>query len=195
MWKKFVAEFKEKVWDHEQVVKLRHKFAELDAQTQSYILIGVFGAFVLILSLSFIGFLVKTSSLRTELALMEDQIKFVQSSVAKIEELKAQARTRNTEPLLRDLESDLDLNTLTDKIVQKALIPKANAEVGDAKANALEVKLNKISLRQLVRVLYMLEESQANTVVEKINIDSREDKEGYIWVVLGIKKFPAKAGA
>ncbi len=54
--------------------------------------------------------------------------------------------------------------------------------------SAAEAKLNKISLTQLVRMLYILEKAGAGTVVEKVTVDAKEDKDGYLWATLTVRK-------
>ena len=93
-WKELKArlssEFREKVWESEPVLKARQKFGELDAQTQSYVVIGSFASFVLILLLTFFTLWGRTISLKNELARMDDSIRMSQSSAVRIQELKAQ---------------------------------------------------------------------------------------------------------
>lgn len=188
MWEKFKIEFREQVWDNEQVLKLRQKFSELDTQTQSYIVIGAFSSFVFLLFISFIGFWVKTSSLKSEIAQMDDQIRYVQSSAVKIEELKMQARSQSGDSLLRDFDISAPISSMAERATQKALIPKGNVEIADGKGNSVDIKLNKISLRQLVRMLYLFEQSQSGAVVDKLSVDSKDDAEGYLWVSLSVRK-------
>lgn len=194
MWDKIKIEFREQIWDNEQTLKLRQKFSELDTQTQSYIVIGAFGFFVFLLFVTFIGFWVKATSLKSDIASMEDSIRYVQGAAVKIEELKMQARSQSNDSLLRDFDVSAPIATFAERASQKAMIPKGNVEIAEAKGNAVELKLNKISLRQLVRTLYLFEQSQSGAVVEKLNIDSKDDAEGYLWASLSVRKEPKKAG-
>ena len=77
---RIIAEFREKIWENEQVLKVRQKFFELDTQTQSYILIGSFAGFVLILLLTFFSLWGHVISLKNEIARMEESIRMAQNS-------------------------------------------------------------------------------------------------------------------
>ncbi|HEY8279042.1 MAG TPA: hypothetical protein VIH99_05435 [Bdellovibrionota bacterium] len=187
MWQKLKIELREKVWDSESVLKLRQKFAELDTQTQSYVLIGSFSAFMLVLLLTFFTLWGKTISLKNELARMDDQIRMAQNSSVRIEELKAMERSRTADPLLRDFDLSGPADTFAERVGTKALIAKSSVEVSGSKTGA-DLKLNKISLRQLVRTLYLIEKSGSGASVEKLTVDAKNDTEGYLWAQLEIKK-------
>lgn len=191
MWENIKTQLREQIWDNEQVLKLRQKFTELDTQTQSYIVVGSFAAFVLILILSFVSLWLNASSLKSNLADLDDQIRFVHSSAAKIEELKAQARTQGGDSLLRDIDPFGPVDAVVQKITQKALIPKASVELGDIKTDSVALSLNKISLRQLVRVLYMLENTQLE--MESLQMETKE--EGFLAAKLLVRRGTARSGS
>lgn len=192
MWERIKLEFREQIWDNEQTLKIRQKFSELDTQTQSYVVIGAFSFFVFLLFVTFIGFWVKATSLKSEIATMEDSIRFVQSSAVKIEELKMQARNQSSDLLLNDFDVNAPIGSFAERATQKAMIAKGNVEISDPKGNSVEVKLTKISLKQLVRTLYLFEQSQSGAVVDKLSVDSKEDPEGYLWATISVRKDPKK---
>lgn len=194
MWQKLKLEFREQVWDNEQILKIRQKFAELDGQTQSYIIIGSFAAFVLVLLVTFFTLWGRTMVLKSELAAMEEDIRYAQNAAARIEELKAEARNQNSDSLLRDFDVSLPVAAFAERATQKSLISKSNVEIGDEKNNGVTVKLTKISLRQLVRMLYLVEQSNAGAAVEKLSIDNKDDPEGYLWAELLVRKIPKVGG-
>ncbi len=194
MWPKIKTELKEQIWDNEQILKVRQKFAELDSQTQSYVIIGSFAAFVLILLVTFFTLWGRTIVLKNELASLDDDIRFAQNSATRIEELKAEARNQNSDSLLRDFDVNLPVTAFTERASQKSLISKTNVEIGEEKNDGVSVKLSRISLRQLVRMLYLMEQSNSGATVEKLNIDSKEDPEGYLWAELFVRKAPRAGG-
>lgn len=187
MWQKLRTEFKEQIWDNEQVLKARQKFAELDTQTQSYIIIGSFAAFVLFLLVTFFTLWGKTISVKNQIAEMETNIQYVQKAAVKIDELRAQAQSQGTEPLIEDIDTNAPVGAFLERAAQKSLIAKGNVEVSSAGGNT-ELKLNKISLTQLVRMLFIIENSGAGTSVEKLNVDAKEDTEGYLWATMMVRK-------
>lgn len=187
MWPKLKAEFREKIWDSEQVLLTRQKFAELDTQTQSYVIIGSFAAFVLFLLLTFFVLWGRAISVKSELAQMDEQIRYVQSAAVTIDELREQARSQNNDPLLEGFNTAAAAGPLLEAAAQKSLIAKSNVEV-TSQGKSAELKLNRISLTQLQRVLYLLEKSGAGASVEKLIVDAKDDTEGYLWATLTVKK-------
>ncbi|MCO5141523.1 MAG: hypothetical protein M9962_00365 [Oligoflexia bacterium] len=182
------TEFREQVWDNDQVLKLRQKFAELDTQTQSYILIGGFSFFVFILLITFFTFWGKTISMKNDIAAMEEQIRSTQMIGTKIEEYKIAARSQNQDPILRDFDIGADLAAFAERATQKSLIPKDNVKIEEEKKSSIKIDLSRISLRQLVRILFLIEQSGATTAVESLNVDTKDDPEGYLWSTITIKK-------
>ena len=71
---RIAAEFRECVSDSDSVLKARQKFSELDTQTQSYVLIGSFAVFMLVLVLTFFTLWGRTISLKTDLARIQREI-------------------------------------------------------------------------------------------------------------------------
>jgi hypothetical protein len=193
-WTRIQTEFREQVWDHEQVLKLRQKFGELDAQTQSYVLIGSFAGFVAILLLTFFGLWIRTISIKSDLSTMDQEIRRAQVVAAKIEEAKAAERNKSSDPLLATFDTSGAADAFAERVGQKALIAKSSVEVTNAKAATADLKLNKISLRQLARAIYLIEKSNSGASVEKLSVDARDDTEGYLWAQLTIRKEAAKGG-
>ncbi len=187
MWQRWKLEFREKIWDNEEVLKLRQKFSELDAQTQSYVLIFSFSGFVLLLLLTFFTLWGKTISLKNDVARMDEQIRLAQNSAVRIEELKAMEKNRTADAILRDLDISGTADVFAERVGAKALIAKPSVEITE-KAGAAEMKLSKISIRQLVRLLYLLEKSGSGANVNKLSVDTKDDPEGYLWAQLTFKK-------
>jgi hypothetical protein len=192
MWEKLKIQFRDQIWNNEQVVKARQKFAELDTQTQSYVLIGSFTAFVFILLISFFSLWGRAISTKNEIARMDETIRYMQTSATKIAELQEQASQESADPLLEGFDAEAPLAAMLEQAGQKSLINKTNVSVteGDNGTRA-DVKLNKISLTQLVRILYLIEESGSGAVVEHLNVDAKDDSQGYLWTTLSVVRKPA----
>jgi hypothetical protein len=192
--KRMAGEFKEKVWESEAVLKARQKFSELDKQTQSYVLIGSFAGFMLILLLTFFTLWGRTIALKNELARMDDEIRMTQNSNVKIQELKIAEQNRNSDVLLRDFDATGDTAGFAERVGAKALIKKESYTVTPGAKGASDLNLEKISLRQLARTLYLIEKSGSGASVEKLSVDTKSDPEGYLWAQLTLKKDPGKGG-
>jgi hypothetical protein len=191
--KRIAGEFKEKVWESESVLKARQKFSELDKQTQSYVLIGSFTGFMLILLLTFFTLWGRTIALKNELARMDDEIRMTQNSNVKIQELKIAEQNRNSDALLRDFDITGDTGGFAERVGAKALIKKESYTVTPGAKGAADLKLEKVSLRQLTRALYLIEKSGSGASVDKLSVDTKGDPEGYLWAQLTLKKDAEKS--
>jgi hypothetical protein len=188
MLARFKTEFRDQIWNNEQVLKIRQRFAELDTQTQSYILIGGFASFVLFLLLTFFTLWGRAIYIKNELASMDEQIRYAQTAGVKIEELRSRAQSQGSEPLLEEIDLEAPVDSFLERATQKSMIAKGNVEVMPPNGNVGEVKLSRISLTQLVRMLYIIEESGAGASVEKLNVDAKTDLEGFLWATITVRK-------
>jgi hypothetical protein len=159
------------------------------------VLIGSFAAFVLLLLVTFFTIWGRTISLKNELVQMDSSIRLAQNSAVHIQELKSQEQNRNMDSMLRDFDVSGDVSGLADRVIAKSLIKKETATVTPGTKDSVDVKLEKISLRQLVRALYLIEKSGSGTTVEKLSVDTKDDPQGYLWAELTLKKEPAPSGA
>ncbi|RYZ94703.1 MAG: hypothetical protein EOP11_25975 [Proteobacteria bacterium] len=189
MWNKFKAQFREQVWNHEQMVKVRQSFAQLDTQTQSYVLIGSFAAFAFVMLMSLFMLWGRAISVKNEIASMDATIRYMQTSGTRITELQEQATQESADPLLDGFDAEAPLAAMLAQAGQKSLIAKGNVSVteGDNGTRA-DLKLNKISLTQLVRMLYLIEESGAGAVVDHLSVDAKEDTQGFLWATMSVRK-------
>jgi hypothetical protein len=186
------TEFKEKVWESEAVLKARQKFSELDTQTQSYVLIGSFAGFMLILLLTFFTLWGRTIALKHDLARMDDEIRLTQNFAVRIQELKMAEQNRNSDALLRDFDVSGDADSFAERVGGKALIKKESFSITPGAKGMADMKLEKISYRQLARALYLIEKSGSGAAVEKLSVDTKDDPEGYLWAQLTLKKDSGK---
>lgn len=189
---------RESVLEIEQVATLRQKFQELDQRMQNIVLGSIFGS-LLAIALALLGFFAYSCfSLRSDIRAMEASIGSLKQSSAKLEDLRRQIREQNNDPLARDIDPNLPLAQLVEKAAQKSAIGKGAIEIAPLAAAsvnefALELKLNKISLRQLSRILFFFENAKLGIAVNKLDINARDDREGYLWTSLSLSKQNGKA--
>lgn len=189
MLEKLKVALKEKVWDHENVVQLRQKFNELDSQVQSYLIIGSFCAFLLFLAATVLFAFFQNQGLKTQIIENETLLATLQQTSAKIAQIKAQEQeNRLVDPIFRDLDPTASPQTFLEKALQKSKISKTSAESIEEKGSKVDVKLSKISLKQLVRLLYYIEHSNAGARVDRLKVETRDDPEGYLWSNLTLLK-------
>jgi hypothetical protein len=157
------------------------------------VLIGSFAGFVLLLLLTFFTLWGKTISLKNEIAQMDSTIRLAQNASVRIQELKAAEQNRTSDALLRDFDVSGSADALAERVSTKSLIKKENAVVTPGSKGAADLALSKISLRQLVRALYLIEKSGSGAVIDKLSVDTKEDPEGYLWAQITLRK-DAKGG-
>ncbi len=196
-WEKIQKQFQENIWNSEQVLQLRQQFAQLDAETQSYSLIGAFATFLAILLGSLLYLAISNHSTQSQINEFDASISYLQDSSDKMEDFKARARAYGSDPNLKDLDRSASLPAFTEKVAEKAFLSKDNYEILDEKQSppakgivqsSLSLHLNKVSLRQIVRLLYFLEQTQSGVEVQRISIDSKTDTQGFLWASLSLKR-------
>ena len=192
-WKKLQEQFRDQIWEQEEIVKLRTQFAELEPKTQQSILAGSLGlAASLILGfLLYLGY--NAYSLKSKMAEIEDEVHYIQSANEKMDGLRRKIQEQqNADPLTRDIDKNAPLPQFAEQVAKKASVTKDNLEILEKPSSktesTLELKLNKISLRQLLRVLFVFENAKNGVNITKVESDSKNDPEGYLWAVIGLQK-------
>lgn len=192
-WKKMQDQFRDQIWEHEEIVKIRNQFSELEPKTQQAITAGAIGfAISLVIGLLvYLGF--NSYALQSKMAEMDDEIHYIQASNEKMDQLRRKIlEQQNADPLTRDLDKSASLAQFAEQVAKKAAITKENIEVSDKQASKtesnIELKLNKISLRQLLRILFVFENAKNGVNITKVESDSKNDPEGYLWVIIGLQK-------
>ena len=117
-----------------------------------------------------------------------------QNSAVRIEELKALERSRMADPMLREFDASGDVSSFAEKVGNKAAIKKDSFSVIPGSKGTAEMKLEKISLRQLSRALYLIEKSGSGAAVEKFSVDTKDNTEGYLWTQMTIRKDTSSKG-
>jgi hypothetical protein len=180
-----MIKIKETIWEHEEVVRLRHQFSELDSKTQTYIIFGGFGAFA-VLMLGLLGVLMTSVHVvKRDMAEINESIHYLNSSSEKMDQLNQQINSQSTTVDDLDLNSASPLQEVVEKVAGRSAIGKDSLELpAVTTAPTFEVKLNKISLRQLVRFLFYVENSKAEASFSQVLVDTKNNAEGYLWATL-----------
>jgi hypothetical protein len=206
MWEKLQKQFQENIWNSEQVLQLRQQFAELDAETQSYSLIGAFAAFLALLLGSLLYLAIANHSMQSQIDDAEANIHYLQNAMDKMEDFRARTRALSYDTNLKDIDRSVSLSAFTEKAAEKSFLSKASYEIQNDKTSpptkgviqsSLDIHLNKVSLRQVVRLLYFLEQTQSGIEVQRMSLESKNDPQGYLWASLSLKRnteAPKKAG-
>lgn len=182
------AKLKDLVWEHEEVIKLRLQFAELDQKTQSYVVFSAMGLGTLAL-VGFLSFLLfATWSVHGQINELDSSIHYLTRSAEKMDELRQKIRAQSANADDLDLDEKSALSEVSEKVAGKSGIGKDSLELTTGAGPNYEFKLNKISLRQLDRFLFTLENSRAAANVQHILIETRNDPEGYMWASIKLAR-------
>lgn len=184
-----ITKLKEFFWEHEEVVRLRHQFSELDPKVQSYTIFGGLGGLSVLL-LGLLGFLFSSVHIaKRDIADANESIRYLDASSDKMDELRQRIRAQSVAADDLDLNPSSPLLEVTEKVAGRSAIGKDSLEVpATATGPTLEVKLNKISLRQLVRFLFYVENSKAEVAFQQVQVDTKSDTQGYLWAVLKLAR-------
>ena len=125
------------------------------------------------------GILVKEESLR-EMINLAQEYKSLQAGSQRVKNLLASRKKGFT--LFTFLERAASDTGIKDHI--KYMKPSVIRELGRAEESIVEIKLEQVTLKQLVDYLYRIERPQEAIAVKRISIKEASNKEGYLEVVL-----------
>ena len=184
LFKKIQDTLRESVWEQEPALQLRQKFAELDAKTQGIVQLSAVGVAGLILFTA-LGLLISgTLDRKNKISEIKSQIQYVKDAATKIE---ASRRSGSTSMQgLAGLNTNAPLPELVEQIALRASIGRGSIEIGEGDPTLL--RLSRVSIRQLVRVFYILENQIPGIEWKKLSLDSRNDKSGYLWADIELRR-------
>ncbi len=186
MMEKLKAAFREQIWDQEQMLQLRQKFAELDPRTQAIVQLSSVGVAAVIL----LGFLVvlllgsidRQSQIRDKDAL----IQYTKDAAKKIEEARRSGGPQN----VGGLNADAPLPELLEQVALRASVNRGSLEITEGEPTIM--KLSRVSIRQLVKVFFILENQIPGIEWKRLSLDSHGDTKGYLWADLEVRRTGGK---
>lgn len=178
--------------DSPVVIEAKSRFSALDPKHQEWILAGGLGFSALVLILLPVTLFFSNWGTERDIARIEEQTEYLNYGASEIRELRALISQQSTtaDP---SINRDTPVREVAAKVVAQALIQEEAAAIEDSGTNGISLKLNKINLRQLVRLLYAIENSAAGLDVKAVEIDTKGDKTGYLWSNISFQKRPVVA--
>ncbi len=183
------SRLRDQIQDSPIVIELKSRYAELDPKAQQIVSIAIFGVLALVILLLPISLAVSVSSKKSAINAAQDSIYFLRKSKAELDFLTKQINlTGNRSRKVIDPNSSLE--EIAAKSAAQAAIPDTSIEIknNEGGARGLSVALNRVSLIQLMGVMYSIESSGAPVSISGMDIDLRNDREGWMWASLNIKK-------
>lgn len=187
-WQELTAQLRESIWENEQMLMVRAKLQELDPKAQTVVIASGAGLALLLIfgTLGYAAY--STHSARSEIAAAEGSIAYLRQTAARMEDLRRQLREQGADTLSRDFDKTQPLPMMAEKAAARAAIAKESIEVAPQSPDSVELKLNKVSIKQIARLLFFFENAKLGVAVEKFSLDAKTDKDGYLWAVLHLKK-------
>lgn len=187
------SKLKEILLESEEIARLKQQFNELDSKTQSVVILAGSGVSIALM-LGLLAFLfISNLGIKAQMADLNSSIQYLQSSSEKMEEIRQKIKMQSSHSDSIDVTETMPLAEVVEKVGGKSSIAKENMELSTEAGASYEFKLNKVSLRQIVRFFYYLENSKANTLVQNLQIESRNDPEGYLWSSIKLVREAPKA--
>lgn len=192
-----IQKAKDTIMESEAVLKIKAKFNELDAKSQTIAITSTIAGSALLLVLILTTVIYGSISTKLQIKEIDDTIQYLHSSVDKMDTLRRKIREKgvNSSPL-SDLDKSLPLPEFSEKVASRAAINKQSIEAKGSEQSA-EIKISKISLRQLMRFLFFIETAKNGVHIEKLVIDEKDDPKGFMWATITLNKTITKpiAGA
>lgn len=190
-------------WLQEQAwfQQLRTKWDELDPQSRMYLQFafgGISAALVLFIAGSFIW---NVHSLKKEVAEKSDLVHMIQSANDELRALKESAAVPSVPAGAGAAEPWPNyFNT----VAAQAGLGKDNLAVSEekkiadkgeqAKESLFDINLKKVSIRQVVRVAFSLENGTRPVKLRNLMIDTKDDPTGYMDATLSVSAFTPATG-
>jgi hypothetical protein len=196
----------DKIQEQTWFQQLKSKYDELDAQSRTYLQWAGAGAAVLIVAWVFIGTAWKVHRIRGDLAEKDELLQLIQSANEEMGELKAkipysaEGGPASNQPL-KDYVSGIAVNAgiapgaleLSNEKLDPPREGARDASRDTTKETLAQVSVKKINVKQVVRLLFQLENGSRPIKVRNLNIDTHTDESGYLDATLQISAFTVKS--
>lgn len=206
-WASTLESLNEQQWFQE----LRGKWEELDAQSQLYVKAGSLGFLMLLLLLWVGSFIYSVYSYKSQVREKTELLSLLQSSNDELKRLRMGAALpagespNDTAPWPAFFEgigsqAGVDKANLTVS-AEKSVTPAAPTGAASkdappelAKESLFELSLKKVSVRQVIRMAFSIENSPRPVRLRNLTIDTQADPEGYMNATLHVSAFTPVAG-
>jgi hypothetical protein len=197
---RFFRELGEKLNEQVWFQQLKSKWDELDPQSRLYLrYAATAGAMLLAVGLVFSSWL-SVRGLKKELAEKNDLLVLIQSANDEMRRLKDAVPRAATggrpgetpdAPWPAYLESTASTAGI-DKSVLTVGAEKAGASSDQAKESLIDLQLKRVSIKQVVRYAFYLENGARPVKLRNLAIDTQGDPEGYMNATLSVSAFSLK---
>lgn len=190
-WLNSASEFlNEQVWYQE----IKTKWEEVDPQSRTYLKFAAFGSSVLLVLMILLSSLWSVYSLKSELRDKKNLLALVQVGTEELRRLKESGIAAPSSAA----ESSVGWSPYFETVAGTAGVEKASLAVQNEKAGAssdqskevlFDLELKHVSVKQVVRFAFMLENGQRPVKLRNLMMDTRADPSGYMDATLAVSAF------
>lgn len=196
--KEAILRLLEKIRDSEVYQQLKSKYENLDSDRKLYLNIAVVCVLVGGVLFTIFAGIAKVNSLKSDIHEKEELVGYLQQSSSTIQQLKAQQQATRS-----SVDLNATLNQFIESVISSVGLDQSKVEVSQEKPGQeekevrevlVDVKITHTNLRQLSKVLFQITDQGAfrNTTVKNLDIDTKNDPQGYMDATLTVSSYKAK---
>ncbi len=189
----------ERLADQPWFQQLRAKWDELDPQSRQYLRGGMIALGALLVFGTLLGSYWKVSSLKEELAEKQALLTLVRTTSDDVRRMKdlGGGLDAGGGPWSAYLESQIqgsgiDLTTAT--VSPEKATPESSGGKSTIEEALIDVRLNKVNLKQLVRLAHSLEQGLRPVKIRSLTIETEPDLSGWLKASLALSAFRTAEG-
>ncbi|MCM2324117.1 MAG: type II secretion system protein M [Oligoflexia bacterium] len=181
--------------NQEWAQQLKAKWEELDPESQFYLRIGAIGGTLLLILFALVSLVWSTYSLKKEVAAKAELVQVLQNANDELRRLRTAgaptATTPSNEPwnaYLTNAATSLGLGKENFSVSDE----KKGTESDQMKESLFDLTLKKVTIRQIIRLSFTLENGPRPVKLRNLLIDTKEDPAGYMDATLAVSAFTPK---
>ncbi len=178
-----ILNIKHSIEDSHLYTELKNQYTNADAKTRRIVNFSALGIFAFTLFFMLLYFVTNIYSKKTSLENMKVSIDYLNDANNKI---KTSNRFK-TNTSSNAINTDTPLTDVIKRGLQQNKMESKDYKIKED-ANNLVVNLTRISIKQIVGMMHFLENSPKNISIHSLEIDSQNNKAGYLWSTIKIKK-------
>jgi hypothetical protein len=181
--------------EQEWYLQLKAKWEELDPQSRVYLKAGAAGGSALLLLILFFSAVWSVHSLKSELADKQGLLSSIQSANEELRRLKDEA---SGSPAAGAATASGSWGSYFESLGQAAGVDKSSLSISSDKAGTttelaketlFDVALKHVSIKQVVRYAFNVENGNRPVKLRNLSIDTHADPQGYMDATLAVSAF------
>lgn len=180
-----ISELWNKLQQSQVFVSFERQLDQFDPRIQTITMISVALIFSFIVLSPVLILISSVSTKKEELQKVKEITDYLSQSADEISQLNTIIRKKGKK-VKRKIDLDASLLDILENSFRHAQIIKERYKINSSSSSTASSNLKLISLPQLLNALYNIEGS--NIEITKLDIDTKNDPEGYVWAKIDMKK-------